>query len=479
MWQTDQFYSVYQEDALHLINTQIGTVNYLLPPIAPRKRIPDASTFTNEELWTNLLPPKELYRAGMTLSLEQFFLFEWFPRAPGLYFTREGKQARLYAREFLRRVAVPRKSGTHMLDTNRKDREFLDIYDPYGKISMLKGGVGCIRLRPKVLDGGTAWFLSASSTGVAHEGFPVAIPDHLFQRYIDSIKSAGALRCTLRGKLQFLPDPVAELYREYRGVPQLYLLVETLIPETNQDHEHLLVSAGISFMSSFEGMNKMYASYATFDAAVSNSVDEIVDWLQEVYVQGLYGGRVITDFDEQMTHFPNATFSLRNVMNNQLDREAVQTVVQTMNLYAADTAQLFTGLSTIGTIQIERVERMEQNKTINIGSGATITAPVVIADHLQESFNVLEQSGADKDLKDLLNRLLQAVAGAARLAPSPAAENAARDSRNLIEEATAKAPRPGEGVRLGERIMDWAKAIGETGKPVVELAAAIIPLLPH
>src|SRR5437016_7745852 len=163
----------------------------------------------------------------------------------------------------------------------------------------------------------------------------------------------------------------------------------------------------------------MYASYATFEAGVPGSVDETVNWLQEIYVEGLYSGRVITDFDEQMAHFASATFSLRNVMNNQLDRQEVQTVIQTMNLYAADTTQLFTGLNTIDTIRVERIERMEQNKTINIGSGATITAPVVIADHLQESFNALERSGADQDLKVLLDRLLKAVAGATQAAPSP------------------------------------------------------------
>ena len=122
---------------------------------------------------------------------------------------------------------------------------------------------------------------------------------------------------------------------------------------------------------------------------------------------------------------------------------------------------------------------MEQNKTINIGAGANVTAPVVIADHLQESFNTLERFEADPNLKTLLDRLLKAVAGATQEAPSRTSENAARDSRNLVEEATAKEPRAGEAVRLGERIKDWAKAIGETGKPIVELVAAIIPLLPR
>ena len=483
MQTADQVYSVYRDDALHLINTQIGTANYLLRPEPPRLRTKDASAASNQEIWERIISPEGGVHAGVNLRLEGFYLLEWFPRAPGLYFTDDGRQAREIARHFLRRVPVPRNSATYRpSDIGQKDREFLDIYDPYGKVSMLKGGVGCIRLRPKLLDGGTGWFLSASSTGVAHEGFPVALPDHLFQRYADSIKRTGALRCSLRGKLQFLPDPVVELYRESRGVPQLYLLVDQLIPESDQRHDGLLVSAGISFLSGFEGANRMYASYATFDASVKGSVEEVAEWLEEIYVKGLYSGRVVTDFDEQMTHFAGATFSLRNVMSNQLNPSEVQNVVQTLNLPAADISRMFTGLTMIGTVHIERVERMEQNKSITFGDHATVGGSVFIDGEIHEASKLLEsrQAGPEfEQLKALLTQLVNAVAEVRQAVPSAAAENASRDLRNLVEEATAKEPRPNEGARLGERIKNWATMIGETGKPVVELIAAILPLLPH
>ena len=415
----------------------------------------------------------------MSLSLKRFFLFEWFPRAPGLYFTDEGKFARTMAQQYRRRVPVPRQFGTHYLDATRKDREFLDIYDPHGKIAMLKGGVGCIRLRPKLLDGGMALFFFASSTGVADEGFPVAISNQLYQRYIDRVIETGALRCTLRGKLQFPPEPSVELYREYRGVPQLYLLVEELILDDDQSRENLLVSAGISFLSSFEGAERMYASYATFEAGVRGSVEEVVDWLQEVYVQGLYSGRVITDFDEQMTHFANATFSLRNIMmDKRVDQGQAQMVVQKLHLDPGASDRLFAGLAKVQTIQIGRLV-MEGNKTVNIGNGATISAPVVIADSIQERCNVLHQSETSPELKSLLDRLLKAVAKASQEAPSTGAQNAARDARYLVDEVIAKEPRPGEGLRLGERIKDWARTIGEVGKPVIELVTALLPMLSH
>ena len=283
----------------------------------------------------------------------------------------------------------------------------------------------------------------------------------------------------MRGKLQFIPDAVAELYREIRRVPQLYLQVEELIPSPDQHADAQLVSIGISFLSAFEGPSKMYASYATFDSGEPETLDETVDWLDEVYVQSLYSGQVVTDFDEQMRRFSGATFSLRNIMENHLDLQQVQTVIQTVNLYAADTVGLFAGLKSINNLHVERIDRMEQNKSINIGSGASVSAPVVIADEIRHSFNTLRDSNADPELKRLLEKLLMEVQEAAQVMRSPEAENAARDSRNLVEEAAAKVPRAGESVRLGTRIVEWARTIGEAGKPVVDLVTAIIPLLPH
>ena len=68
--------------------------------------------------------------------------------------------------------------------------------------------------------------MSASSTLTAHEGFPVALPDIQYQRYIDQIKTNGVLPCNLIGRLQFVPDILEKIYWDYENVPQLYLLVE-------------------------------------------------------------------------------------------------------------------------------------------------------------------------------------------------------------------------------------------------------------
>jgi hypothetical protein len=47
----------------------------------------------NNNLWEAAITAKRL-RHGLRIKLDGFFLFEWFPRSPGLYWTPHGKTAR-------------------------------------------------------------------------------------------------------------------------------------------------------------------------------------------------------------------------------------------------------------------------------------------------------------------------------------------------------------------------------------------------
>src|SRR5512140_3855339 len=83
---------------------------------------------SNREVWQLFLVEK-LYDTRR-VRLEQFHLFEWFPAAPGRFHTRAAQQQRYEA--------------AHMMVRNP---EGFDYYDPYGKASMVNGGVGAVRLR--------------------------------------------------------------------------------------------------------------------------------------------------------------------------------------------------------------------------------------------------------------------------------------------------------------------------------------------
>jgi hypothetical protein len=164
----------------------------------------------NNSLWRTAIAAKAFYY-GARIGLDNFFLFEWFPRSPGLYWTSRAKHARDQAKH---RIIEVRRGGI--------------VYDPYGKQSMLDGGIGSIRLNPIILHN-TDWMLmSASSSGVCHQGFPVALTLDLYREYIDEIRTRGAVVCTLLGQLRTIPKELSEVYSGYTEVPKLYLQVEKI-----------------------------------------------------------------------------------------------------------------------------------------------------------------------------------------------------------------------------------------------------------
>jgi hypothetical protein len=145
---------------------------------------------------------------------------EWFPRSPGLFHTKRGE----IAREDPAHYRTSRSFEEHHASPHPI------VYDLYGKIRMLEGGLGCIRLLPKQTECGTLWFMSASSTQSAHEGVPIAMSDSDYNKCIGYITQHGVMPCSITGRLRFLPKPLLSLYGDYVDVPGLYLLVEDLEP---------------------------------------------------------------------------------------------------------------------------------------------------------------------------------------------------------------------------------------------------------
>ena len=115
---------------------------------------------SNNEYWmaaTN----QEMF-VSQQVGLTRFAVMEWYPRCPGLYHTPQAKWERENAWAFV-------------LEQNRlfSGDETCTIFDPYGKACMLNGGIGAIRLRPIDLGGSRLHMMTASSTGVCHEGVPI------------------------------------------------------------------------------------------------------------------------------------------------------------------------------------------------------------------------------------------------------------------------------------------------------------------
>ena len=215
---------------------QLGVRNLEASPAEP-PRARDRVYTSNEELWDALI--NETLRATAVVTLENFWLSEWFPLRPGLFHTPRGRQNRSIADRHL--FVGPGASDNNLQQFQRQIRRTVPpkvlerirfgsgfVYDPYGKSFMLDGGIGCVRLKCKQIPAGLVWFMGASATPVAHEGIPVALPDRLYAEFIEKIATDGCIRCSITGRLAQIPVDFDPLYRDLVGIPQVYVLVERL-----------------------------------------------------------------------------------------------------------------------------------------------------------------------------------------------------------------------------------------------------------
>ena len=214
----------------------------------------------------------------------------------------------------------------------------LRVYSPRGKLGMMGGGVGCVRLNPRRLGPDDVWFMSASSTSIAHEGFPVVLPTALYEECIEEIADAGGLRCRLTGRLHPVPDGFDPLFRRVLGVPRLFLVAERL--EAGARREETFVATGaltfeapgadeyVDWHSDWKPVPDLHAAYVTFAAGNPASVRAAADWVGSSYVSGLFGGRVVSDFDEHVPRFAGAPLEVARVAAAMLEPNAVKRIVE-------------------------------------------------------------------------------------------------------------------------------------------------------
>ena len=320
---------------LDLSTSQLGVRNLIATPVEVPKGA-DRAYRSNDELWHALL--NERLRATAVIRLENFWLSEWFPLRPGLFHTRRGRDNRERANRYL--LTGPGVSPDALREfhnlfrrdispdiLNRFRLESTYVYSPHGKTMMLDGGVGCIRLKPKQLPAGQVWFMGATSKPSAHQGVPVALPDHLYQRFIDQIATEGSIRCTLTGQLRHVPPDFDPLYRGLVGIPQVYVLVDELEPSRNETDVFFIADGAVMVKGKSGGpppegtwdlADGIYAAFVSFLPRIPNAISLAAQWLADVYVAEVLGGRVLTDFDEQIRRFDGTTFSLEHVMGGRI-----------------------------------------------------------------------------------------------------------------------------------------------------------------
>lgn len=299
-----------------MIDQQTDLAHY---PMVNRHATPDGDRHleaaSNEEVWQQFV--REALYDTRRARLEHFHLFEWFPLAPGKFHTPEARDNRAAAQQMLVRLPDGRA-----------------YYDPLGKASMVRGGIGAVRLRPRMIQGEPHYFMSVSSNGVCHEGFPVLVPRRFYGPLKARLLADGAVPVSLSGEMRYLLDDMPTFFGGRREIPHLYLHVDDLsiLDAPRPEVSTYTVSAAVSFVGRFQDREGLYLTYATFDPADSGSLARACQWIEGFYVSEQYRGVVVTDFDEVSPRFSNAVFGLPDLMAGKLDDQGVREFLEQHNL---------------------------------------------------------------------------------------------------------------------------------------------------
>jgi hypothetical protein len=469
-------FPVQTPEIVNALRTHISLVNYLARPVALLPQ-PDRRYADNRAIWNAIL--NERLRASITVVLEDFYLFEWFPRSPGLFYTPDAEQSRRYAHEFeIPYPGSPQSRGAGAAgrpESQANMPDFMHIFNPFGKLEMLKGGIGSIRLQDKVIEGEHLWFMTASSTCTAHEGFPIALPDYYYQRIIDQIINNGIASCTITGTLRFVPDMLHTLYEDYTRVPQLYLKVDELQPSTRKPGEDEIprVSVAVSFRSKEFGASNIFYSYVTFFPSQPGSLASRVDWLENIYVKSMYHGEVITDFDEHSHRFEGAVFSLKKVFEGKPTMDEAQAWVRSIHIHG-DANFVLTG---IAQVNAERDVHMNQDNSVHI-SGNIINSNVNIGSTLSNvNQTITAANDMDETTKQQLKELVENLSVELKKTPENKAEEAqavADLTKTLVEEGTKPTPNKTTIQITAEGLKTAAQNIANVMPVVLTIATGIV-----
>lgn len=279
---------------------------------------PRETQFHSEEsFWQAILAEDWIFDTRM-VRLNDFLLLQWVPLSPGRYFTAEAEVARTEAEDF-----IEQHTAQEM------------IYDPFGKTRMIRGGVGCLRLASKVVDGERLWFVCATTSGVAHRGIVLAVPENIYRQIAQSMEHDHGIVADVSGQVRYWAQNT-ELPFHYVGLPSFYLYVENLaIKGTLTRPESISVSGAITFAIQNPGDTPpgMYFSYAYFNPCLEDSIETATQLLTG-YVRHDYDGTILTDFDESSRRF-DAQLPVREMMNPDVEPEQlIQNAMRTFGYLA-------------------------------------------------------------------------------------------------------------------------------------------------
>jgi hypothetical protein len=247
-----------------------------------------------------------------SVRLHGFRLSEWFPRAPGVYWSRHGLQAREYTYS----------------DGVTNDPELGLIYSPKSKMALIEeGGIGTIRLRPRRIEGTYCWLATAVKGRQCAGGVPLVLP----HSFLADGKVAWGDTAIFEGTVRFLQD--AELHDTaayvHHATP-LIIFVEDVksLPKREQSTTPITLTPVALFdlddAKRWDGFGYTFVQHmSSSNGALSNdALRDAADWIEKYAAK--HGGRIITNFDERSPILSNAPLSYQRLVQQTYDRRIIQ-----------------------------------------------------------------------------------------------------------------------------------------------------------
>jgi hypothetical protein len=265
---------------------------------------------TEEAFWTK---SNELHLASV--CLENFRISDWFPRTPGVYWSRHGISARTNT----------------WANEPKHDPELGRIFNPKSKMSLIEeGGIGTIRLRPRRIDNTDCWLATAVTSSQCAGGIPLAIPNSFIQEAMISWGETA----TIYGTVRFLQDAGLEDTAAYvHHASPIIIFVDEIerLPKRKQSTMPIIITPVALFdEQKSDTSHEMHSRRRencgyTFVQCAAGSNEELegaAGWIEKYASK--HGGRVVTNFDERSPLLSDAPLSYQRLINKTYDRTIIE-----------------------------------------------------------------------------------------------------------------------------------------------------------
>jgi len=409
------------------------------------KPVADKSITNNNAFWTEAL--NRNLHASQIVKLSGFKILEWIPTSPGLFHTQYAIDERDYAMR--RHLENERKMGKAKSDPN-----FIELR-PSDKRSMVKGGIGSLRLGPKKVEGNLKHIMCATSSGISHEGIVLFMESEHYEKVISEIKDKKNPSVNLTGRIMLLPDELSLINFEYhKKVPKYYIEVEELEMIKNETPNQGGVSVAITYTreDKLKDYDPFSFSFCQFSPTQTPAnLEGVTDWLRDYAVKYSESQTpmIVGDFDEYYQHFEKVQFPITDIANGMI---SIDKLHQFQHLFE---------------FNINETTMGDKNIFKNSQIGAVGSKSKAIKNNFQQnSYSLpdnLDYENLTKELLTLKNDLKSKA-------------NSAEEFKAITEVAEAEeASKNKDGNKVTQHLLNGGKWVLNTAKDIgVEVVAEII-----